>query len=123
VVGALSSHDPQIVLGLGKHEKLDWLEINGRFRAARLTQYTNLPIDCSITIVEGDNKWTQSNAEPEGISSRASGSHLTELNQSSERERGSLVDRTGFWTYARAKSLSSSRVCPLSPELHRVAVI
>jgi len=98
-------------------------KLSGHFRAARLKQYTNLSIACSMTIVEADNKWTQSNAEPEGISSRASGSHLTEVNESSESERGSLVDRTGFWTNARAKSLSSSRVCPVSPELHRVAVI
>jgi len=61
-----------------------------------LKQYTNLSIDCSITIVEGDDKWTQSNAEFEGISSRASRSHLIEVNESSESERGSLVDRTGF---------------------------
>ena len=53
----LSSHDPRIVLGLGKREKLDWLEIKWPQPSGLLQRFTNLPIDRYLTIVEGESKW------------------------------------------------------------------
>jgi hypothetical protein len=53
----LSSHDPRIVLGLAKHEKLDWLEIKWPQPSGLVQRFTDLPINRYITIVEGDDKW------------------------------------------------------------------
>lgn len=54
----LSSHDPRIVLGLGKREKVDWVEIKWPLPGGKTERLTNLPIDRYITIVEGQGKWT-----------------------------------------------------------------
>lgn len=53
----LSSHDPRIVLGLGTHEKLDWLEIKWPMPGGKTERFTDLPVDRYITIVEGEGKW------------------------------------------------------------------
>ena len=53
----LSSHDPRIVLGLAKHEKLDSLEIKWPQPSGLVQRYANLPINRYITLVEGDDKW------------------------------------------------------------------
>jgi enediyne biosynthesis protein E4 len=53
----LSSHDPRVVLGLAKHEKLDSLEIKWPQPSGLVQRFTNLPIDRYITLVEGDDKW------------------------------------------------------------------
>jgi hypothetical protein len=53
----LSSHDPRIVLGLEKREKLDWLEVKWPLPSGKVERFTNLPIDRYITIVEGEGKW------------------------------------------------------------------
>ncbi|HKM79654.1 MAG TPA: CRTAC1 family protein [Candidatus Acidoferrum sp.] len=53
----LSSHDPRIVLGLGKAAKLDWLEIKWPLPSGKIERFTDLPIDTYITIVEGEGKW------------------------------------------------------------------
>ena len=53
----LSSHDPRLVLGLEKREKLDWLEVKWPLPSGRVERFTNLPIDRYITIVEGEGKW------------------------------------------------------------------
>jgi len=53
----LSSHDPRIVLGLAKHEKLDWLEIKWPQPSGLVQRLTDLPVNRYITIVEGDDKW------------------------------------------------------------------
>jgi hypothetical protein len=53
----LSSHDPRVVLGLGKHEKLDSLEIKWPQPSGLVQRFTDLPIDRYITIVEGEDKW------------------------------------------------------------------
>jgi hypothetical protein len=49
----LSSHDPREVLGIGKHTKIDKLEIRWPQPSGRLETFTDLPIDRYITIVEG----------------------------------------------------------------------
>jgi len=53
----LSSHDPRIVLGIGKRPKLDWLEIKWPQPSGATERFTDLPIDRYITIVEGAGKW------------------------------------------------------------------
>jgi hypothetical protein len=53
----LSSHDPRIVLGLGKRSKIDWLEIKWPLPSGAIERFAELPIDRYITIVEGKGKW------------------------------------------------------------------
>jgi hypothetical protein len=53
----LSSHDPRMVLGLGKHEKLDWLEIKWPQPSGQVQRFTDLPINRYITITEGNPRW------------------------------------------------------------------
>jgi enediyne biosynthesis protein E4 len=53
----LSSHDPRIVLGIGKRTKIDWLEIKWPQPGGTVERFTEVPIDRYITIVEGRGKW------------------------------------------------------------------
>jgi hypothetical protein len=53
----LSSHDPRVVLGVGKRTKLDWVEIKWPAPSGRTERFADLPIDRYITIVEGQGKW------------------------------------------------------------------
>jgi len=50
----LSSHDPRIVLGLGKRTKIDWLEVKWPQPSGLTEKFTDLPTDKYITIVEGE---------------------------------------------------------------------
>src|SRR5579862_6459823 len=49
----LSSHDPRLVLGLGTHVKIDWLEVKWPGPSHLTERFTNLPIDRYVTIEEG----------------------------------------------------------------------
>jgi hypothetical protein len=49
----LASHDPRLVLGIGKNAKIDWVEIKWPQPSGRVERYTDLPIDRYIRIVEG----------------------------------------------------------------------
>src|SRR5580692_7038803 len=53
----LSSHDPRIVLGLARHEKLDWLEIKWPQPSGQVQRFADLPVNRYITITEGDVHW------------------------------------------------------------------
>jgi hypothetical protein len=53
----LSSHDPRMILGIGKRTKLDWLEIKWPLPSGKLERFTGLPVDRYITIVEGTGSW------------------------------------------------------------------
>jgi hypothetical protein len=53
----LSSHDPRLVLGIGKRAKIDWLEISWPQPSGLKQRLTDLPIDRYITIREGHQKW------------------------------------------------------------------
>jgi len=53
----LSSHDPRMVLGLGKQKKMDWLEVRWPQPSGLVERFTNLPVDRYVTIVEGTGKW------------------------------------------------------------------
>jgi len=50
----LSSHDPRLVLGLGKRTKIDWLEVKWPDPSDATERFTNLPVDKYITIIEGE---------------------------------------------------------------------
>lgn len=53
----LSSHDPRIVLGIGKRSKIDWLEVSWPQPSGLKQHLTNLPVDRYITIREGQERW------------------------------------------------------------------
>jgi enediyne biosynthesis protein E4 len=53
----LSAHDPRMVLGLGSHTKLDWLEIKWPQPSGLVQRLTDFPIDRYITVREGQLKW------------------------------------------------------------------
>ena len=53
----LSSHDPRMVLGLGKHTRVDWLEIKWPQPSGLMQRFMELPLDRYITIREGQPKW------------------------------------------------------------------
>ncbi len=53
----LSSHDPRMVLGIGKRTKIDWLEVKWQQPSGAAERFTNRPVDRYITIVEGTGKW------------------------------------------------------------------
>jgi enediyne biosynthesis protein E4 len=53
----LSSHDPRLVLGLGKRNRVDWLEVKWPQPSGKVERFANLPIDRYITIVEGSGSW------------------------------------------------------------------
>ena len=53
----LSSHDPRMVLGIGKRTKIDWLEIRWPQPSGKVERFSDLPVDRYITIVEGQGKW------------------------------------------------------------------
>jgi enediyne biosynthesis protein E4 len=50
----LSSHDPRMVLGIGKRTKMDWLEVKWPEPSGKTEKFTELPIDRYITIIEGE---------------------------------------------------------------------
>ncbi len=53
----LSSHDPRMVLGLGQHSKVDWLEVKWPNPSGKVERFTGLPVDRYITIEEGQSHW------------------------------------------------------------------
>ena len=53
----LSSHDPRLVLGIGKRAKIDWLEIHWPQPSGMNQRFTGLPVDRYITVREGQNSW------------------------------------------------------------------
>jgi enediyne biosynthesis protein E4 len=53
----LSSHDPRVVLGIGKRTKLDWVEVQWPQPSGLTERFTGLPVNRYITIVEGEGKW------------------------------------------------------------------
>lgn len=58
----LSSHDPRVVLGLGRHTKIDWLEVKWPLPGGAVERFVDLPIDRYLTIVEGQGKATEVHA-------------------------------------------------------------
>jgi hypothetical protein len=52
----LASHDPRLVLGIGKHPQVDWVEVKWPLPSGRVERFTNLPIDQYVTLVEGQGR-------------------------------------------------------------------
>jgi len=48
----LSSHDPRVVLGIGKRTKIDWLEVKWPEPGGTTERFIDLPIDKYIIVVE-----------------------------------------------------------------------
>src|SRR5450755_1429994 len=53
----LSSHDPRVVLGVGKRSKIDWIEVKWPQPGGTVERFTKLPLDRYITILEGTGRW------------------------------------------------------------------
>lgn len=53
----LSSCDPRVVLGIGEHTKIDWIEIAWPEPSRVKQRFTDLPTDRYITIREGEQTW------------------------------------------------------------------
>jgi hypothetical protein len=53
----LSSHDPRMVLGIGKRPKFDWIEVTWPGPSHATERFTDVPVNRYITIVEGQGKW------------------------------------------------------------------
>jgi enediyne biosynthesis protein E4 len=53
----LSSHDPRVVLGIGRRTRIDWIEIKWPQPGGLVQRFTDVPIDRYITIHEGRTKW------------------------------------------------------------------
>jgi len=53
----LSSHDPRVVLGIGKRLKFDWVEIKWPQPGGAVQRITDLPLDRYVTIVEGEHRF------------------------------------------------------------------
>ena len=49
----LASHDPRVVLGIGRHTRIDWVEVSWPMPSGRTERFTNIPLDQYITVVEG----------------------------------------------------------------------
>jgi len=53
----LSSHDPRMILGLGKRTKVDSMDVQWPQPGGSVEHFTDLPLNRYITIVEGTGKW------------------------------------------------------------------
>jgi len=49
----LASHDPRVVLGIGKRTQIDWVEVKWPLPSGRVERFTDLPIDQYVSLVEG----------------------------------------------------------------------
>jgi hypothetical protein len=49
----MSSHDPRVILGLGRIDKVDWLEIHWPPPSTRVDRFPAIPLNRYVTIVEG----------------------------------------------------------------------
>ena len=52
----LSSHDPRVVMGLGKHSQIDWVEVSWPPPSGRVERFSDLPVDRYINLVEGQGE-------------------------------------------------------------------
>jgi hypothetical protein len=52
----LSSHDPRLVLGIGKRLKMDWVEVKWPGPSGLVERFADLPIDKYVTLTEGSGQ-------------------------------------------------------------------
>lgn len=53
----LSSHDPRMILGIGRREKINWVEVKWPEPSGAVERFSNLPINRYVTLVEGNANW------------------------------------------------------------------
>ena len=54
----LSSHDPRIILGIGKRARIDWVEVKWPQPSGAVERFVDLPLNRYVTLVEGSGgKW------------------------------------------------------------------
>jgi hypothetical protein len=53
----MSSHDPRMLLGFGRQQELDWLEVRWPQPGGSVERFTKIPADRYITIIEGTGNW------------------------------------------------------------------
>jgi enediyne biosynthesis protein E4 len=49
----LAAHDPRLILGIGAHPKIDWVEVKWPQPSGLVERFTRLPVDQYTTLVEG----------------------------------------------------------------------
>jgi hypothetical protein len=54
----LSAHDPRMVLGMGKRQQMDWVEVRWPQPSGVVERFHDLPSDRYVTLVEGSGKWS-----------------------------------------------------------------
>lgn len=52
----LASHDPRVVMGIGKRTRMDWVEVRWPPPSGRAERFSNLPVDRYIDLVEGQGE-------------------------------------------------------------------
>jgi hypothetical protein len=52
----LSSHDPRVLLGIGRRTKFDWVQVQWPQPSGLIERFTGLPIDRYVTIEEGQGQ-------------------------------------------------------------------
>jgi len=52
----LASHDPRVVMGLGKRTQMDWVEVRWPEPSGRVERFSNLPVDRYIDLIEGQGE-------------------------------------------------------------------
>jgi hypothetical protein len=55
----LASHDPRVVLGIGRRRQIDWVEVKWPAPSGRVERFTKLPLDQYVTLVEGQGSPAQ----------------------------------------------------------------
>jgi hypothetical protein len=53
----LSSHDPRVILGIGRRSKMDWIEVRWPQPSGAVERFTDVPINRYITLIEGTGTW------------------------------------------------------------------
>jgi enediyne biosynthesis protein E4 len=53
----LSSHDPRVILGVGRARKIDWLEVKWPLPSGKVERFIEVPLNRYITISEGKGQW------------------------------------------------------------------
>lgn len=53
----LSSHDPRVILGVGRARKIDWVEVKWPLPSGKVERFADVPLNRYITITEGKGQW------------------------------------------------------------------
>ena len=59
----LASHDPRVVMGIGKRTQIDWVEVRWPLPSGRVERFSNLLIDRYLQLVEGHGEAQKSSTK------------------------------------------------------------